>query len=117
MKKGLLFLFMIVMCFCLTACKDSMAGNYELIQMTNGGEVLTQYDLKSYGITFEMKVDSNGTAVLKEGETVSTFKYNETTFSGVDGATNEKREFKYTYDGILLTLDESGDTMVFQKKK
>ena len=116
MKKGLLFC-LIVFCFCLTACQKSMIGEYELIQMENGEDILTQYDLKSYGIIFKLTINGDKTAVLKEGTGTTSLTYDDDKFIGVDEMTKEKREMKYTFDGSQIILDDSGDKMYFQKKK
>ncbi len=115
MKKIFYFSF-ILMCLCLTGCKKELIGNYEMIQMNNGENVITQYDLKSYGISFILTIQNNGKAILNEGNIVTNLTYDGEKFVSINQNAQEKRELKYSVDGEKIILDESGDKMIFQKK-
>ena len=116
MKKTFIIILGLV-CILLTGCKKSMVGVYDFVQRTNGDEVLTEYDLKGYGITYELVVEENKKATLKEGDTITNLTYDDEKFVGKNEENNEERILKYTFDGNQIILDEKQDKLFFQRKK
>ena len=117
MKKGFIILGIMVLALFMTACKKNITGKYNLMQMSKGEDVLTEYDLRSYGIHFEVDIEENGKATLIEGDKKTPLTYDETTFKGTDPVTKEERNFTYTINDRDLVLKENEDELVFKKEK
>lgn len=107
MKRMLVLLLSMILCFCLMGCSNAVGGTYKLEYSVANGVRIPPSNV-GMNITFELNEDGSGTALYGADTQVITWVEDGSTVvvSGSNG------ELRFSKDGENLVLHDEG-TMLF----
>ena len=114
--KKVLYSLLIIACMVVTiGCgkKDTMVGNYTLVEMKQGEVTISKELLKTAKIEYTIKVNKDNTAIVKDNGGTQKVTYDDKYFYP-DSDKNNKNE--YTYKKGKITVKSADTTMIFEKK-
>lgn len=115
MKKKVLFAFVLLLSVvALAGCgKKDMAGEYKIVEATEGSTTIKGEELDKYGVDYTLTVKSDGTAVMARGSSKTELKWDNSYFWK---SSDKSDKVKYTYKSGKITMTEDGMSMTFAKK-
>ena len=93
-----------------------LVGTYQLIELTTGGFVITEEDLKDNNIVTTLEVKEDKTAILHEAEGDTECGYDETEFTYIVSGVVTHAKWAYNGEKLWLIMDANNE-LVFKKIK
>lgn len=95
-----------------TKAQVSMAGKYEVIEMTMGDETVSKEELdalKTLGYTVTIELNDNGTGSIESYGVKEDITYDDNSMTAAG------QKMSYTREGSKITLEQEDTKMVFEK--
>ncbi len=113
MKKILLVLVLLCSVLFITGCgKESIVGNYKIVEIVEGDTTLDKNKIKDNNINYTLKVKKDKTAVLNLDERIN-LKYNDKYFYSTEDS-SDKVAYTFIDNKVIMEIDDL--KLTFEKK-